>query len=90
MKPVTISSSAVVLEDMVLVSRHLKDLKKGLSLEQKVLGLGLDRMVLVLVLRLKSRNFQDLHLFLLGIKLCPKLSDERTDHLSEHVTYIFL
>ena len=75
--------SAVVLEDMVLVSRRLEDLKKGL-------GLGLDRMVLVLVLRLKSRNFQDLHFFLLRIKLCPKLSDERTDHLSEHVTYIFL
>ena len=61
-------ASAVVLEDMVLVSRRLEDLKKGLGLglglEHRVLGLGLglDRMVLVLVLvlRLKSRNFQDL------------------------------
>ncbi len=55
-------ASAVVLEDMVLVSRRLEDLKKGL-------GLGLDRMVLilVLVLILKSCNFQDLQvqLFLL-------------------------
>ena len=71
-----------------MVSRRLEDLKKGLGLEQKVLGLGLDRMVLVL--RLESRNFQDLQLFLLRIKLCPKLSDEKADHLSEHVTYIFL
>jgi hypothetical protein len=33
--------SAVVLEDMVLVSRRLEDLKKGL-------GLGLDKIVLIL------------------------------------------
>ena len=60
--------SAVVLEDMVLVSRRLEDPKKslglGLGLVTKVLGLGLglDKMVLVLVfvLRLKSCNFQDL------------------------------
>jgi hypothetical protein len=39
--------SAVILEDMVLVSRHLEDLKKGL-------GLGLDKIVLVLVLILKK------------------------------------
>jgi hypothetical protein len=61
--------SAVVLEDMVLVSRRLEDLKKSLGLEQKVLGLGLglDRMVLILVLILTSCNFQDLQvqLFLL-------------------------
>ena len=73
---------------MVLVSRRLKDLKKGFGLEQKVLGLGLDRMVLVL--GLKSRDFQDFQLFLRIIKLCPKLSEDRADHLSEHVTYIFL
>ena len=35
--------------------------EKSLGLEQKVLGLGLDGMVLVL--RLKSCNFQDLQLF---------------------------
>jgi hypothetical protein len=44
--------SFVVLEDMVLVSRRLKDLKKslGLGLVSKVLGLGLglDKIVLVL------------------------------------------
>jgi hypothetical protein len=34
-------SSAVVLEDMVLVSRRLEDLKKGLDL-------GLDKIVLIL------------------------------------------
>jgi len=34
--------SAVVLENMVLVSRRLEDLKKGLGLEQKDLSLGLD------------------------------------------------
>jgi hypothetical protein len=65
--------SAVVVEDMVLVSRRLEDLKKslGLGLEQKVLGLGLGLgldgmvlvLVLVLVLRLKSCNFQDFQLF---------------------------
>jgi hypothetical protein len=59
--------SAVVLEDMVLISRRLEDLKKSLDLglEQKVLGLGLDGMVLILVLvfKLKSCNFQDLQLF---------------------------
>jgi hypothetical protein len=45
------SYSAVVLEDMVLVSRRLEDLKKGLGL-----GLGLDKIVLVLVLVLKKRS----------------------------------
>jgi hypothetical protein len=45
---------------MVLVSRRLEDLKTSLGLEQKVLGLGLDRMVLVLII--KSCNFQDLQL----------------------------
>ena len=52
--------SAVVLEDMVLVSRRLEDLKKSL-------GLGLDRMVLILVLILKSCNFQDLLVKLVSI-----------------------
>jgi hypothetical protein len=48
------SSSTVVLEDMVLVSRRPKDLKKGLSLGLGLvskflgLGLGLDKIVLVL------------------------------------------
>ncbi len=57
--------SAVVLEDMVLVSRRLEDLKKSLGLEQKVLGLGLDGMVLVFWL--KSCNFQDLQVKLVSI-----------------------
>jgi hypothetical protein len=35
------AGSAVVLEDMVLVSRRLEDLKKGL-------GLGFDKIVLIL------------------------------------------
>ena len=61
---------------MVLVSRRLEDLKKslglglglGLGLEQKVLGLGLDGMVLIGLARssesrLKSCNFQDLQFF---------------------------
>jgi predicted RecB family endonuclease len=43
----SLPTSAVVLEDMVLVSRRLEDLKKGL-------GLGLDKIVLVLVLVLKK------------------------------------
>jgi hypothetical protein len=38
---ICLCSSAVVLEDMVLVSRRLEDLKKGL-------GLGLDKIVLIL------------------------------------------
>jgi hypothetical protein len=72
MQAITVSphihnTSAVVLEDMDWVSRHLEGLKKSLGLEQKVLGLGLgfDRMVLFLIL--KSCNFQDLQvkLFLL-------------------------
>ena len=52
--------SFVVLEDMVLVSRRLKDLESldlGLGIVTKVLGLGLDRRVLVLVLRQKSYDF---------------------------------
>ena len=56
---------------MVLVSRRLEDPKKVLVLSRKSLGLGLDGIVLVLVLRLKSCNFQDLQLFLLRLELCP-------------------
>jgi hypothetical protein len=49
-------ASAVVLEDMVLVSRSLEDLKKGLGLGlvSEVLGFGLDKVVLVLVFVLAS------------------------------------
>jgi hypothetical protein len=47
-----LQASAVVLEDMVLVLRRLEDLKKvlGPGLVSKVLGLGLglDKIVLVL------------------------------------------
>jgi hypothetical protein len=49
---------------MVLVSRRLEDLKKGLGLGlvSKVLGLGLDKIVLVLVLKkglVDSTGFTD-------------------------------
>ena len=53
-----IFDSDVVLKDMVVVSRHLEDLKQSLGLGTKVLSLDLDKMVLVL--RQKSCLFQDL------------------------------
>jgi len=49
------------LEPLVLVSRHLEDMKNGLGLE---ISLGLDLVlaekVLILVLTKKSQHFQDL------------------------------
>jgi len=49
------------LETLVLVSRHLEDMKNGLGLE---ISLGLDLVlaekVLILVLTKKSQHFQDL------------------------------
>ena len=58
----------VVLEDMVLVSRRLEDLKKSLSpgIKVLVLGVGLDKKDLVL--KQKSCLFQDLQLFWLIIQ----------------------
>ena len=53
--------SDVVLEDMFLVSRRLKDLNKSLGLGTIVLGLGRNKMVLVL--RQQSCLFQDPQLF---------------------------
>jgi len=49
------SNQGCSLQTLVLVSRHLKDMKNGLGL-----GLEIKVLVLVLVLTKKSRYFQDL------------------------------